>query len=59
MRESDSKIPKDYICSYLIIEKSNNPKKFDIKVPGVSNKNFNVSLFWFSAYDYIEIFDAD
>ena len=41
------------------MKKSNNSKKFDIKVPSVSNQTFNVSLFWFSAYGYIEVFDSN
>ena len=41
------------------MKKSNNSKKFDIKVPSVSNQIFKVSLFWFSAYGYIEVFDSN
>jgi len=59
MRNDDANVPKDYICSYVIMKKSNNSKRFDIKVPSVSNKTFKVSLFWFSAYGYIEVFDSN
>ena len=53
----DPDIPKDYVCSYVIIKKSPNSRRFNIKIPSISNAIYSVNLFWFSAYGYIDYFD--
>ena len=59
MTSNDPDIPKDYVCSYVIVKVSNNLKKFNVKAANVSNKTFSVNLFWFSAYGSIETFNPD
>ena len=57
MCTDDPEIPKDYICAYVIVKKSANSRRFNIKIPSISNAVYGMNLFWFSAYGYIEHFD--